>query len=177
MQVKASALVNGNVLVSKTYFDGTEMVTDTVELTAIGAYVYAINPNGTTSQVCEGLLPTGPTLMAGKNLLEVVNRTLGLQKPVNVTPYNYEHGTEFVNACDAVPTGNAFATSRVLDGSSDHGAFQEWLEPAVLPNGRKCHRVYLFDESDLQDDDGEWLEDASNFPWGDKNVARIKLAD
>ena len=78
MQVKASALVNGNVLVSKTYFDGTEMVTDTVELTAIGAYVYAINPNGTTSQVCEGLLPTGPTLMAGNDLAETVRRTLGV---------------------------------------------------------------------------------------------------
>lgn len=78
MQIKTTALENGNVLVSKTYFDGTEMVTDTGELTAIGAYVYAINPNGTTSQVCEGLLPTGPTLMAGENLLKAVNRTLGI---------------------------------------------------------------------------------------------------
>jgi len=77
MQVKTSTLENGNVLVSKTYFDGEEMVTDTLELTEIGAYVYVINPNGTTSQVCEGLRPTGPTLMAGNDLAETVRRTLG----------------------------------------------------------------------------------------------------
>ena len=76
MQVEITTLKNGNVKVAKTYFDGSEMVTDTSELTAIGAYVYKINPNGTTSQVCEGLRPTGPTLMAGDDLAATVRRTL-----------------------------------------------------------------------------------------------------
>ena len=95
---------------------------------------------------------------------------------VNVTPYNYDHGTEYVHAGQAVPTGNAEPTSRVLNGSSDHGAAEEWLEPAVLPDGRKCYRVYLFDESDITDDEGNPL-DAENYPWSDEQVKRIKLAD
>lgn len=76
MQVQITTLESGNVKVEKTYFDGAEMVTDTSELTAIGAYVYKVNPNGTTSQVCEGLRPTGPTLMAGDDLASTVRRTL-----------------------------------------------------------------------------------------------------
>lgn len=77
MKVAITTLENGNVQVAKTYFDGEEMVTDTSELTQIGAYVYVINPNGTTSQVCQGLRPTGPTLMAGDDLADTVRRTLG----------------------------------------------------------------------------------------------------
>lgn len=76
MEYKVTALANGNVKVTKSYFDGKDYVADNIELTEIGAYVYVVNPNGTTTQACEGLRPTGPTLMAGKNLAETVRRTL-----------------------------------------------------------------------------------------------------
>lgn len=76
MKIAITTLEGGNVKVEKTYFDGAEMVTDAIELTAIGAYVHKVNPNGTTSQVCEGLRPTGPTLMVGDDLASTVRRTL-----------------------------------------------------------------------------------------------------
>lgn len=76
MQFKVTSLESGNVKVEHSYFDGDEMVTDSSELTVIGAYVYKINPNGTTSQVCEGLRPTGVTLLAGADLADTVRRTL-----------------------------------------------------------------------------------------------------
>jgi hypothetical protein len=67
---------NGDVTISREYFDGLEMVTDTTTYTKQGSYVYQVNPNGTTSQVCEGLLPTGNTLMAGNDLEATLRRTL-----------------------------------------------------------------------------------------------------
>jgi hypothetical protein len=96
---------------------------------------------------------------------------------VNVTWYNYAaHGTEMIDAAEVKATGNAFPTSRVLNGSSDHGYEQEWFEPAVLPDGRSCYRVYLFDEGDITDDNGDPI-DAEDYPWDDQHVRRIKLRD
>lgn len=76
-----------------------------------------------------------------------------------------------VDATDA-----AFCTGRLLDGSSDHGYAQEWWEQATLPDGRNCFRVYLFDDDDLVDDNGEPLG-YEDLPWDDEHVARIRLAD
>lgn len=73
-------------------------------------------------------------------------------------------------------TGNAEPTSRVLDGSEDHGYAEEWAEPAVLPDGRKCSRMYLFDADEIVNDDGVPLE-AENYPWDDAHVARILLSE
>lgn len=95
---------------------------------------------------------------------------------VNVTPYNYTHGDETIDASLVKATDNAFTTSRVLDGSNDHGFAEEWLEPATLPDGRSCYRVYLFDDEDITDDNGEPI-DAEHYPWDDDHVARIKLVD
>lgn len=71
-------------------------------------------------------------------------------------------------------TGNAESTSRVLDGSADHGYAQEWLEPATLEDGRKGSIVYLFRDEDLLDPEGEEIVEAENYPW-DRCMAHFRL--
>lgn len=71
---------------------------------------------------------------------------------------------------------NAQPTSRLLDGSEDHGYSEEWAEPATMPDGRKCHRMYLFDEDDISDDNGDPL-DPESYPWDNNHVKRIILID
>lgn len=77
MTTTITTLETGNVQVQREYFDGEEMTKTTQEYTAHGAYVYAVNPNGSMSQVCEGLLPTGNTLRAGGDLAATIRQTLG----------------------------------------------------------------------------------------------------
>ena len=67
---------------------------------------------------------------------------------------------------DIIETGQAEPTSRVLDGSSDHGYIEEWVRYGHLKDGRNIKTVYLFDEDDLKDEDGNDLyEDAGDYPW------------
>ncbi|MDP3770850.1 MAG: hypothetical protein Q8R16_00950, partial [bacterium] len=72
-------------------------------------------------------------------------------------------------------TGDAYPTSRVLEGSSDHGYAEEWAEPAMLPDGTECYRMYLFADDEVIGEDGEPLE-PDMLPWDDEHVARIKIA-
>ena len=70
-------------------------------------------------------------------------------------------------------SGNAHPTGRVLSGSSDHGAAEEWEEPGrivIAGELRPCCAVYLFDEGEISDD-------ADNYPWDEEHCARIMLAD
>lgn len=102
-----------------------------------------------------------------------------MTKTVCITTGNYDSATDerIDPALAVVAMGEqAFPTSRVLDGSSDHGYAQEWKEAATLPDGSACYRVYLFDETEVTDEDGEAI-DAENYPWDDDHVARIILAD
>lgn len=78
MPTSFNTLENGDVAVTREYFDGTETVTDVATYTTQGNYVYKVNPNGSTSQVCEGLLPTGNTLLAGDDLEATLRRTLSV---------------------------------------------------------------------------------------------------
>ena len=73
---KFKQLDNGNVEVTQEWFDGQSMVSSTATYCAVGSYVHRINPNGTTSQVCEQLLPTWPTLMVGSSLVDAIRRTV-----------------------------------------------------------------------------------------------------
>lgn len=66
---------------------------------------------------------------------------------------------------------NAYPTNRLLDGSQDHGYAEEWQEPATMPDGRPCLRVYLFDNDEVDH------EDAADYPWDHEHVARILLID
>ena len=68
---------------------------------------------------------------------------------------------------------NAEPTSRVLDGSYDHGFAEEWSAPAKLFGTDAVGTViYLFTESDITDDDGEPL-DAEFYPWDEEHTARV----
>ena len=73
---KISLVSGGDIEVSQEYFDGSEMATMTRTFRQVGAYVHQVFPNGSTSQTCEGLRPTGNTLMSGDDLTEVIRKTL-----------------------------------------------------------------------------------------------------
>ncbi len=77
---KTKTLQNGDVSVEHTYFAMDDYVTDVAVYQASGHYVHRINPNGTLTQVCEGLLPRGPTLHCGDDLEAAIRRTLKLKK-------------------------------------------------------------------------------------------------
>lgn len=98
---------------------------------------------------------------------------------VCITNGNYDSQTDerIDPALAVVASGTqAYPTGRLLDGSGDHGYDEEWFEKATLPDGRACYRAYLFDESDITDDDGEPL-DAENYPWDSEHVRRIVLCN
>ena len=67
-------------------------------------------------------------------------------------------------------------TSRQLDGSEDNGYTEEWREPAVMPDGTSCYKMYLFSEDDITYEDGE-PRLAEDYPWDDEHVRRVVLAD
>jgi hypothetical protein len=92
-----------------------------------------------------------------------------MTRTVQISFYNHDSATaERVDPSLVTSTGNAEPTSRVLEGSGDHGYAQEWAEPAQLPDGRKCLRMYLFTEDEIADE-------PEDYPWDDEHVARIKL--
>lgn len=71
-----TTLENGDVRVQQSFFNGEEMDVLDRTFTMRGAYVYQVNPNGTESQICEGLRPTGPALCSGPDLAEIIRKTL-----------------------------------------------------------------------------------------------------
>lgn len=74
---------------------------------------------------------------------------------------------------DFRPSGNAFPTSRVLEGSVDHGVAEEWAEPgSIILDGesRPAQRCYLFDADEVCDE-------AEDYPWDAEHCARILLTD
>ena len=76
MSFKITTLKNGDVKVDQDFFDGQQMDTLSRVFTQSGAYVYQVFPNGATSQICEGLRSTGPTLHGGDDLADVIKNTL-----------------------------------------------------------------------------------------------------
>jgi hypothetical protein len=84
---------------------------------------------------------------------------------------------EMIDFDKITSTGNAEPTSRVLDGSQDHGYAEEWSEPGILPDGRTGQIMYLFDDDDITDGDGNPLEEAEDYPWDEEHVRRFVLND
>jgi len=72
--------------------------------------------------------------------------------------------------------GNAEPTSRLLEGSSNHGYAEEWQQESKLPNGSKCLIMYLFDTEGITDIDGE-PKDPENYPWDSEHVSYVRLLD
>ncbi|MDD5060685.1 MAG: hypothetical protein PHN44_00170 [Candidatus Marinimicrobia bacterium] len=96
---------------------------------------------------------------------------------VHVTTCNTDQKHDMlIDPSTVIATDQAVPTGRLLDGSSDHGYVEEWQEPAILPDGRQCYRMYLFDDDDITDEEGNHL-DADCYPWDNDHVRRILLAD
>lgn len=94
----------------------------------------------------------------------------------NIVTVGYTHSDNVEQVDASLVTGageSAQETGRVLAGSKDQGYASEWSEPATLPDGRKCHRMYLFTNEEIE----AAGEDASNLPWDDEHVSRIILRD
>lgn len=92
-------------------------------------------------------------------------------------PVQYNNGdaepVTFVSFGSFEASDNAEPSSRVLDGSIDHGYDEEWLEPGtVVVDGksRQAVRVFLFDDFDI-------AEQAEDYPWDADHCARILLRD
>ncbi len=75
-----------------------------------------------------------------------------------------------IDPAELVSTGNAHPSGRVLDGSEDHGYAEEWMEPCTY-RGMECMAVYLFDGDEVDH------EDAGDYPWDAKHIARVYLDD
>ena len=100
-----------------------------------------------------------------------------MTKQIVVTYHNNDDRSQAqgtISANMVNPTDQAVPTGRLLDGSCDHGYVEEWQEPAILPDGRECYRIYLFAAEDIYTDDGYPI-DADEYPWDDDHVARIIL--
>ena len=70
-------------------------------------------------------------------------------------------------------TESAQATSRLLEGSDDHGYAAEYVGYGTI-DGVPVKAVYLLDDEDMQGGDGEEYEDAGNFDW-DSALAQGRL--
>lgn len=67
-------------------------------------------------------------------------------------------------------------TSRCLSGSSDHWAAEEWVQDAMMPDGRKCQVFYLFAADEIADDDGQPI-DAGDYQWDADHISSVVLDD
>ena len=81
---------------------------------------------------------------------------------------------ETVIAAEVSPAGQAEPTNRVLE----HYIAAEYQEPAVMPDGRKCLKIYQFDMSEVKDaqadDNDTWEED---LPWNEEHVDHVIIYD
>ena len=81
---------------------------------------------------------------------------------------------ETVIAAEVSPAGQAEPTNRVLE----HYIAAEYQEPAVMPDGRKCLKIYQFDRSEVKDaqaDDNDTWEEA--LPWNEEHVDHVVIYD
>jgi hypothetical protein len=72
-------------------------------------------------------------------------------------------------------TASAEPTSRVLDGSSDHGYACEYIGYGEI-NGQQVKAIYLFDDEDLLDGNGDQIEDEGSYDWPNA-LKRFELVD
>jgi len=84
-------------------------------------------------------------------------------------PGNPANAIDHIDPSRVEATDQAQPTGRVLEGSLDDVYAEEWSEPAVLPDGRKCERIYLFSADEVE------VDEADQLPWDDEHVARIEL--
>lgn len=94
-----------------------------------------------------------------------------MTKMVNVI--NSNKG-ETIDITTVTTTDQAEATNRVLE----HYIAAEYQEPAVMPDGRKCLKIYQFDMYEVEDaqadDNDAWEE---SLPWDDEHVNHVVIYD
>jgi len=84
-------------------------------------------------------------------------------------------GHDSISSIDAgkiTMINQALPTSRLLDGSSDHGAYAEYTQPCTLPDGTEATAVYILQDEHVQGSDGEIMEDESQYDW-DGALSRV----
>ncbi len=69
---------------------------------------------------------------------------------------------------------NAVPTCRLLDGTNDFWAAEEWAEPVVAPDGRAATKYYLFEKKEITDDNGDGML-AEDYPFDAAHVSRIEI--
>lgn len=84
---------------------------------------------------------------------------LGGQPAGEINPEEIEYGEN----------DPAQPTSRCLSGSDDWAA-EEWVQDAIMPDGRKCQVFYLFSADEIADDE-------DNYPWDADHISRVVLDD
>lgn len=95
---------------------------------------------------------------------------------------SFDAGAEFVDIGLAIPTDKPYFYTlqqdedEVANPESLAPVEERWAEPARLPDGRKCLRIYVFNEDDMTDDNGERLV-PENYPWDEIHIRRIKLIE
>jgi hypothetical protein len=77
-----------------------------------------------------------------------------------------------VDISDVTLIDQALPTSRLLDGSCDAGAYAEYIQPCVLPDGTDAHLIYILYDDHVCNADGETMEDEGNYDW-DSAMSRI----
>jgi len=96
------------------------------------------------------------------------------ERTVQVSHCNhYVADSERVDPSEVVATSNAEPSGRLLNGSEDGGYACEWQEPATMPDGRPCLRMYLFTDGEYD----EAGDEADELPWDDDHIVRIILID
>jgi len=89
----------------------------------------------------------------------------------------YSNHTELteVEENDLVFGNESEPTSRLLEGSIDSWASEEWVQDGTL-KGKKCRIFYLFEEKEIINDEDEPLE-AEFYPWDDDHISWIEVED
>lgn len=111
------------------------------------------------------------------NLLAKALRESETVAEINVHNYAARHEAPVCTVeFESFPhTENAEPTNRVLSGSDDFWAAEEWAEPVTLSDGRKATAYYLFSSESITDDAGEQLL-AEDYPWDAEHCSWIELA-
>lgn len=105
------------------------------------------------------------TKMENKNEVPVFDRSC------TFTPDYYADPETFENKNNE----NAVPTCRLLDGTNDFWAAEEWAEPVIAPDGRKATKYYLFAEEEITTEDGEGML-SEDYPFDAAHVSKIEIS-
>jgi len=125
-------------------------------------------------ETASALVPEGVTGTFDDQTLTFRTAAPATTKTLTVHNYGARHLPVYRVTFDELERrGNAEPTSRLLDGSEDHWASEEWEQPSSV-RGQLCTIYYLFDADDIVDADDEPLE-ADRYPWDAEHISWVEL--